>query len=75
MGTNESFYLQSGTWYRMLSPLDFWSVSYARVIDVNNDGHISSSWVHNYDGGVRPVVSLAPSTNFSGRKVNHQLLT
>ena len=51
MGENRSYYLYTGTWYRMFSPLYFSGVGYASVMLLLHDGRIDSTDV-SQNGGV-----------------------
>ena len=58
-----TYYLKSGYWYWLASPGDFYG-SYAFGGHVNSSGVLGFNFV-NYEGGVRPAVSLKPGTGYT----------
>ena len=64
-GENTSYYLHTGSWYRTLSPGHITFDSIVRVIHIDFDGSINYAPVsYSNGGGVRPVISLNPTTTF-----------
>ena len=66
-GVNQNYYLNSGTWYRTLSPKRIWKNGDAYQINVHNDGRLYSNNVEIAGGGVRSVVSLKTGTIYASR--------
>ena len=51
---NNKFYLYTGTWYRLLSPIHVWSDGHAHVLFVLDIGDIRGYWdVSKDEGGVQ----------------------
>ena len=57
LGTNETYYLYTGSWHWTLSPGGFFSNSKALVIFVDNGGRVGDS-ESTYLAGTRPVIAL-----------------
>lgn len=54
-GSNTSYYLYSGIWYRSLSPRHMGLDDYASVIHVISEGGINYTEVYNKSGGVQLI--------------------
>ncbi len=65
-GENKRFWLYTGNYYWTMSPSHLDSNSMAYVFIVYNSGVLSGVFVDNAITGVRPVINLKASTNFSG---------
>lgn len=60
LNRNSNYYLYTNNVYWLLSPSNWYSSGYARVLGVESDGSLNSNYVNN-PGGMRPAITIASS--------------
>ncbi len=62
---NSMYYLYTNQWYWSMSPFNF-NATEARAWNVDLKGYLDDARVHNYSGGIRPVISLKINIQVTG---------